>query len=69
MRENRPRWFGRIMRREKFKVVRMVIDLEGNKGRRRPKKRWLDVIVGQCVNDARDRVKWRFGTRVVDPKW
>lgn len=42
------------MRREKFKVVRMVIDLEGNKGRRRPTKRWLDVIVGQCVNDARD---------------
>jgi hypothetical protein len=46
MRENRLRWFGYVMRREEIKAVRVIIkiNIEGKRGSRRPKKRWLDTI-------------------------
>jgi hypothetical protein len=46
MRKNRLRWFGHVMRRKETKAVRVVIkmNIEGKRGRRRPKKRWLDMI-------------------------
>jgi len=54
----------------------MVIgmNVEGRKGRGRPKKKWLNAIgcdvrtAGECVDDVGDRVKWRFRTQVADPK-
>jgi hypothetical protein len=38
MRENRVRWFGHVIRREETKAARVVmkINIERNKGRRRP---------------------------------
>ena len=44
------------------------------RGRGRPKKRWLENIeedmraVGVCIGDVKDRDRWRFRTRVADPK-
>jgi len=43
-------------------------------GPERPKKRWLDTIendlrtVGVCIGDVKNRDKWRFWTKVVNPK-
>jgi len=42
------------------------MNVEGRRGRGRPKNKWLDAIgcdmmtSGVCVDDVRDRVKWRF---------
>jgi hypothetical protein len=54
MRENRLRWFGHKMRQNKTKTVIVVIKLnvEGKRGRERPKKRRLDTI----ENDMRQVV-------------
>jgi len=62
------------MRTEDSEAVRIVmaIIIEGRKGR--PMKNWLNVIkcdmaiVGVCVDDVGDWVKWRFRTKVADPK-
>lgn len=46
------------MRRERSEAVKTVLEInvEGNRGRERPKKRWLDVIKGGVsVDDVRDR--------------
>jgi len=74
MRGNRLRWFCHKMRREEPKEVRLVIkiNVEGKRGR--PKMRWLDTIeddmraVGQCIGDLKNRDKRWFRTKVVDPK-
>lgn len=44
MRENRLRWFGHVMTREKMEAIRSVMEMnvEGRKGN--PKKRWSDVV-------------------------
>lgn len=46
IRKNRLRWFSHVVRKEKLGAVRMVLEMnfEGSRGRKRPKKRWLDVI-------------------------
>jgi len=70
MKENRLRMFGRVMRREETKTVRMVMkmNVEGKRGRGRPKKRRLDKIendmraAGVCKGDVKDRDKWRSRT-------
>ncbi len=64
------------MRREETSAVRvvMMINVEGKRGRGRPKKRWMENIendmrlVGVGIGDVKDRDKWRFRTRVADPK-
>lgn len=57
-RVNILKWFGHVtMRREKSEALRAVIEMniEGSRIRRRPKKRWLDMIkndmrtVGVCA--------------------
>ncbi|KAL4104536.1 hypothetical protein QTP88_019831 [Uroleucon formosanum] len=76
MRENRLRWLGHVMKREKTSAVIIVMkmNIEGKKGRGRPKKRWLKNIkkdmraVVVCIEDVKDRDKWRFRTRVADSK-
>jgi len=64
------------MKREEIKTVRVVmkVNVEGKKGRGKPKKKWLDTVendmraVGVCVEDVENRKKWRFKTKVADPK-
>jgi hypothetical protein len=52
----------------------MKINVGVIRGRRRPKKRWLDMIendmrsVGICVRDTENRDEWRLRTKVIDPK-
>jgi hypothetical protein len=43
MRENRLRWFGHVMKRKETKAVRldMKMNIEGKRGRGKPKTRWL----------------------------
>jgi len=44
----------------------MKTNVDGKRGRGRPKKRWLDTIendmraVGVCVGDVENQDKWRF---------
>lgn len=67
MRENRLKWFSYVMKRNKSKAVRMVMEInaEGSRGRERLKKRWMDVtkngmkIVGMRVDGVRDRVQFQ----------
>jgi len=44
--EKRLRWFGRVMRREETETVRVVMrmNVEGRRGRRGQKNRFLDRI-------------------------
>ncbi|KAL4082969.1 hypothetical protein QTP88_023973 [Uroleucon formosanum] len=70
MRENRLKWLGHVMRREETGAVRVVMkmNIEGKRGRGRPKKRWLKNIekdmraVGVCIGD--DAIKKRSEARI-----
>ena len=46
VREARLRWCGHVMRRSEEESIRsiMKLNIEGNRGRGRPKKRWLDCV-------------------------
>jgi len=46
MEEDILQWFDHVMRRDETEAVRMVmkIDVEGKRGKGRPKNRWLDSI-------------------------
>jgi len=64
------------MSREELKAVRVVMEMnvEGTRGRGRPKEIWLDTVendimrvVGVCVGDVKNRDKWRSKTRVTNP--
>ena len=71
MREGRMRWYGRFMRRDHQEYVgrkMMEIELSGKKRRRRPKRRFLDVVredMGEVGTKAlictvvEDRKVWR----------
>jgi len=45
MKENRLRWFGHVMKRDYFEVIRSVekMNIEGKRERGKTKKKWLDT--------------------------
>jgi hypothetical protein len=71
-RENRLRWFGYVMRREKTKAVRVVIKTNVE-GKKQDQKRF-DMIennmraVVVCVEDVENQDERRLRTRVADLK-
>jgi hypothetical protein len=64
------------MRGEETKAVRvlMKINIEGKRGRGKPKKRWLDMIeddmraISVSIGDVENRDEWKFRTMIADPK-
>jgi len=61
MRENRLKWFGRVMRKQETEAVRVVMEIvvQGKSGRERPKRDgWIRLsdmrAVGVFVGDAED---------------
>ena len=67
MREGRLRWYGHVMRRDQEYAGRRMIEMElpGNRRRRRPRRRFLDVVkedmeeVGAKEIEVDDRMVWR----------
>ena len=68
MRERRLRWYGHVMRRYQEYVGRKMMEMElpGKKKKRRPKRRFLDVVketMGKLVRRRRTLKTGRFGER------
>lgn len=63
--ERRLQWYRHVMRREEEYVGRRVMNMEvdGTRGRGRPKRRWLD-----CIRDDL-REKGLTGEVVADTAW
>ena len=63
--ESRLRWYGHVMRRDEQYIGRrgMEMDIQGRRGRRRPKQRIGDEVW--------DRNRWRTLARNINPtyKW
>ena len=67
MREGRLRRCGHVMRRDQDYVGRKMMEMElpGKRKRRRPKRRFLDVVkediweIDAKVTDVEDRTVWR----------
>ena len=63
------------MRRDKGEPVRDILelDIKGNRGRGRPKKRWIDCVKEDLnekeltVDMVKDRMGWRSRIRAADP--
>ena len=73
--ESRLRWYGHIMRRDEQYVGRRVMemDVQGRRGRGRPRKRWMDCVTvdlrskGLTGEEVWDRARWRTLARNIDP--
>ena len=71
----RLRWFGHVVRREDYQVVKRAWKepVRGSRGRGRPRIRWYDEIKQDLVEreikeeDARNRRKWRKLIHDADP--
>ena len=67
MKEGRRRWYGHVMRRDQEHVGRKMMEMKllGKRRRRRPKRRFLDVVkedmgeVGAKETDVENRKIWR----------
>ena len=75
VRETRLKWYGQITRRDNGEPVRDILelDIKGNRGRGRPKKRWIDCVKEDLnekeltVDMKKDRIGWRSRIRAADP--
>ncbi|VDP40009.1 unnamed protein product [Heligmosomoides polygyrus] len=73
-REARPRWYGHVLRRKEDSVrkIGLIFEVSGKRPRGCP-KRWADTlhkffkVAGVHPDLARDRERWRHGTRKADP--
>ena len=67
MREGRVRWYGDVMTRDQEYVGKkmMELELQGKRKRRRPNRRFLDIVkkyrgeVGAKETDVENRTVWR----------
>ncbi|VDO88834.1 unnamed protein product [Heligmosomoides polygyrus] len=74
MREARLRWYGHVLREKEDSVRKMGLNFEvsGKRPRGRSKQRWTDTlhkdskVAGVHPDLARDRERWRNGTRKAD---
>ena len=68
MREGRLRWYEHVMRRDQEYVRKRMMEMEvlGKRKRKRPKRRFLDVVQEDMVEvsvketDVEDRKVWRM---------
>ena len=75
VKEARLRWYGHVLRRSKEEPIRSIMELniEGNRGWGRPKKRLLDRVKedlnenGLTSDMTRDRSYWRTRIWAADP--
>ena len=73
MREGRLKWYGHVMGRPRVCRKMMEMELPGKRKRRRPKRRFLDVVkedmgeVGAKETDVKDRKVWRIMIRCGHP--
>ena len=66
VREERLRWFGHVLRKDRGYILQRMLNLEvpGKRRGGRPKRKFIDVVnedmraIGVTEQDARDRVKW-----------
>ena len=73
--ERRLQWYGHVMRREGEYVGKRVMrmEVEGMRGRGRPKRRWLDSVradlreKGLEGNENVNKAQWRRLVRNADP--
>ena len=68
MRRRRLRWLGHVLRKDDEDWVKKCMDMEvdGRRGRGRPRKRWIEVVTcdmkerGLLREDIFDRGRWRL---------
>ena len=73
--ESRLRWYGHVMRKDEQYIGRRVMemDIQGRRGRGRPKRRWMDCIrdnlrsKGLTGDEVWGRNRWRTLARNIDP--
>eukprot|EP00795_Rhopilema_esculentum_P000116 gene116-biopygen6783 len=74
-RENRPRWFGHLQRADYRKPANdiMSIEVNGKRGRERPRMRWKDNIkrdmqeLNLTGEYAEKRKQWKWRIRATNP--
>jgi len=69
-------YFGHVMRAMGMEMIVMIGEMEGKRGRERPKKRWLDdtkewtdMDLDQLRYAVRDRGRWRDVVEVSMGRW